>query len=55
MNLFHFSTPFEDFLQKGINVSKEDVLYNWTDMSSMSMSRIGKPFRAAKEFLPLTF
>jgi hypothetical protein len=28
MNSFHFSLPFEDFLQKGVNVPEEDVLYN---------------------------
>jgi hypothetical protein len=26
MNSFHFPPPFEDFLQKGINVPKEDAL-----------------------------
>jgi hypothetical protein len=40
MNLLRFSLPSEDFLQKVINVPEEDVFYNWTDMSSMSMSRI---------------
>lgn len=28
MNLFRFSLPFEDFLQKGVNVPEQDVLYN---------------------------
>jgi hypothetical protein len=55
MNSFHFSPPLKDFLQKGINVLEEDVLYNWTDMSSMSMSKTGKPFQATRKFYPLTF
>jgi hypothetical protein len=44
MSSFHFSPPFKDFLQKGMNVPKEDVLYNLMDMSSMSMLKIRKPF-----------
>lgn len=55
MNLFHLSPPCNNFLQKGINVLEKDVLYNWTDMSSLSMSKTRKPFRASREFHPLTF
>jgi hypothetical protein len=54
MNSSHFSSPLEDFLQKDINIHEEDILYNWTNMSSMSMLKIGKSFRVAKKFHPLT-
>ncbi len=46
---FWFCPPFEEFLQKDINVQEEDVIYNWMDMSSMMMSKVGKPFWVAKE------
>jgi hypothetical protein len=41
-------------LNKSIDVQNEDVLYNWTNMASMSISKVGKPFRAAKEMLFVT-
>jgi hypothetical protein len=40
---------FEDLLQKGVNVQNEDIFYNYTDVSSMSKSKNGRPFQAAKE------
>lgn len=46
---FWFCPPFEEFLQKDINVQEEDVIYNWMDMSSMMMSKVGQPFWVAKE------
>ncbi len=49
-----FSLAFEDVLQKGVNVQNEEVLYNYTDASSMSKSKNGKPFRAAKEIHHVT-
>ncbi len=49
LNFFVFSPASEDLLQKGVNVWNEDVLYNYTDVSSMSKSKNGRPFRAAKE------
>lgn len=36
-------------MHKGINVPKEDVIYNWTDMSSMTMSKAKKLFWATKK------
>jgi hypothetical protein len=54
MNSFCFSPPFKDLLQKGINVLQEDVFYNWTNMSSMSIFKTWKPFWTTKEFHPLT-
>ncbi len=32
-----------------IDVQNEDVLHNWTDRASMSISKVRRPFRAAKE------
>jgi hypothetical protein len=46
---FWLSPPFEEFLQKNINVSKEDVIYNWNNRSSMMMSKAIKPFWATKK------
>ncbi len=54
MSSFCFSPPSKDFLQKGINVLKEDVIYNWIDISSICMSKTRKPFQTTKEFHPLT-
>jgi hypothetical protein len=50
---FQFYLPFEEFLQKGINVPEGDVFYNWMDMSSMTMSKARKAFRGIKEVHPL--
>jgi hypothetical protein len=44
LSSFVFSLPFKDLLQKGVNVWNEDVLYNYTNVSSMSKSKSGKPF-----------
>jgi hypothetical protein len=33
---------------------KEDVLYNWTDSTTMIVSSSRKPFRAGNEMHPLT-
>jgi hypothetical protein len=32
-----------------IDVQNEDVLHNWIDRASMSISKVRRPFRAAKE------
>jgi hypothetical protein len=33
---------------------EEDVVYNWTSSSTMTLSRSRKPFHVAKEMHPLT-
>ncbi len=52
-HIFHYEVfwlypPSKEFLQKGISVQEEDVIYNWTDMSSTMMSKVGKPFWVVK-------
>lgn len=38
----------------GVNVRNENVFYNYIDVSSMSKSKNGRPFQAAKEIHPMT-
>jgi hypothetical protein len=33
---FQFSAPFAEFIKRGINLEAEDVLYNYTDATSMT-------------------
>ncbi len=54
LNFFVLSPTFEDLLQKGVNVQNENLLYNYTDVSSMNNSKNGRPFWAAKEIYPMT-
>jgi hypothetical protein len=51
---FIFSSPFEEFLNNSIDVRNEDVLYNWTDKVSMSISKASRPFKVPKEMYPST-
>jgi hypothetical protein len=44
-----FSSPSDEFLNNSITVQNEDMLHNWTDRASMSIFKVGKPFRATKE------
>ncbi len=46
---FVFSSPSNEFVNNFINVSNEDVLYNWTDKASISISKVGIPFNDVKE------
>ncbi len=46
---FVFSSPFDEFVKNCIDVRNEDMLYNWTNRASMSISKVGRPFRVAKE------
>ncbi len=46
---FVFSSPSNEFMNNGIDVCGENVLYNWMDRASMFISKVGIPFRAAKE------
>lgn len=43
-----FSLMFEDLLQKGANFGNEDVLYNHTNVSSMSKYKNGRPLWVTK-------
>ncbi len=36
-------------MTKGINIAFEDDLYNFTSLTTMSISSLGKPFKATKE------
>jgi hypothetical protein len=33
---FQFSTPFAEFVKRGINLEVEDVLYNYTNATLMT-------------------
>jgi hypothetical protein len=46
---FLFSPLFKFFSHKGINVRKEDVMYNYTNKSSMIKSKTRRLFWVAKE------
>jgi hypothetical protein len=46
---FVFSSPSNEFLNNSIDVENEDVLYNWMNRASMSISKVDKPFLALKE------
>ncbi len=54
LSFFVFSLTYEDLLQKGVNVGYEDVPYNYTNVSSMSKFKNGRPFQAAKEIHHVT-
>jgi hypothetical protein len=51
---FVFSSPSDEFMNNSIDVQNKDVLYNWMDRASMSISTADRPFRAAKEMHPFT-
>ncbi len=36
-------------MNNSVDVRNENVLYNWTDKASMFISKVRKPFKAAKE------
>ncbi len=46
---FIFSSPSDEFVNNFIDVRNENMLYNWMDKASMSLSKAGRPFRATKE------
>jgi hypothetical protein len=47
---FQFSAPFVELIEKGINPHAKYVMYNYTDVTSMTRSQIGQAFKAAREF-----
>jgi hypothetical protein len=49
IGIFFFSSPLNEFVNNSIDVQNEDMLYNWTNRASMSISKVGRPFRVAKE------
>jgi hypothetical protein len=49
---FVFSSPFNQFVNNYIDVWNEDMLYNWTNRAFMSISKVDKPFKAAKGMHP---
>ncbi len=51
---FQFSTPFTKLVERGINLEYEDVLYNQTDVTSITRSQIGQAFKTTKEFHVIT-
>jgi hypothetical protein len=46
---FIFSSPSNKFVNNFIDVQNEYVLYDWIDRTSMSISKVGRPFKAIKE------
>jgi hypothetical protein len=46
---FLFSSPSDEFVNNNIDVCGEDVFYNWMNRASMSISKVGMPFKVAKE------
>jgi len=54
IGIFFFSSPLNEFVNNSIDVQNEDMLYNWTNRASMSISKVGRPFRVAKEMDPAT-
>jgi hypothetical protein len=51
---FEFQAPAFGMFEHGIKVVKKDVLYNWTDNTTMKVSSSRKPFYAGKEMHLLT-
>jgi hypothetical protein len=51
---FQFSTPYAKLVEKGINPKVKDVLYNYTNATSMTRCQTGWAFRVAKEFHVIT-
>jgi hypothetical protein len=49
---FVFSHHLDEFVNFFIDGRNEDMLYNWTDRASMSISKDGRPFKAIKEMHP---
>jgi hypothetical protein len=47
---FQFSTISIELVERGINHEAKDVLYDYTNATSMTRSQIGQAFRATKEF-----
>ncbi len=45
---FIFSSPSNEFVNNILDVHNEDVLYNWTDRASVSISKASRPFKATK-------
>ncbi len=51
---FIFFSPSNEFVNNSIDVWNEDMLYKWTNMASMFISKAGRPFRVIKEMHPST-
>jgi hypothetical protein len=52
--IFEFQAPAFGILKQGIKVVEEDVLYNWFDSTTMTISSFGKPFHVGKKLHDLT-
>jgi hypothetical protein len=52
---FVFSSPFNEFVNNSIDVWNEDVLYNWMDRDSMSISKPVNPLRLQRKCILLLF
>ncbi len=51
---FQFFTPSAKLVKRRINPKVEDVMYNYTNVTSMTKSQTGWAFKAAKEFHVIT-
>jgi hypothetical protein len=51
---FQFFTPSTKLVERGINLEVEDVLYNYTDVTSTTRSHTRRAFKAMKEFYVIT-
>jgi hypothetical protein len=51
---FQFFTPSTKLVERGINLETEDVLYNYTDVTSMTRSQTRQAFRVVKDFNVIT-
>jgi hypothetical protein len=44
-----FLSPFNEFVNNGMDIHCENVLYNWMNRASMSISKSGILFKASKK------
>jgi hypothetical protein len=51
---FQLSTPSTKLVERGINPKIEDVMYNYINVTSMTISQTRRAFRAMKEFHVIT-
>jgi hypothetical protein len=51
---FQLSSPFIKLVGRGINLEAKDVLYNYTNATSMTRSQTGWAFKTVKEFHVIT-
>lgn len=51
---FQFFAPVANLVERGINHEVEDVLYNYTNATSMTQSQTKQAFKAMKEFHVIT-